>query len=519
MLNPSHDLLLLLLNLTQLKSSERVLEVFMDAVGALFESVHLRWLEPEDEFVGKTIPVATINKQFGWIAIEETEEPESKDTLPLLRNGASMLAVILEKCEIDRLLSDEKLLLKAQVKKRTSELSKANVKLQEEIADRKKLQEELVQARKMEALGRLAGGVAHDFNNLLTGITGYTEMAQTSLNTDDPMYANLDEVRKAADRAAELITQLLAFSRKQIIAPKVIQPNDVLSNSQRMLQRIIGEDIDFVFKPTRNLWRIKADPGQLDQVLVNLAVNARDAMQNGGKLIIETQNVSIDDEYSKIHVKMESGVYVKLTVADSGHGMDEDTLEHIFEPFYSTKAKEHGTGLGLSTVYGIMRQNNGFINVYSKLETGTTFEMYFPAVMEEAESITQKSGTTRPIGTETVLLVEDEEIVRELAKTILTEHGYKVIDMDSSGYAFLWADNNDDVVDLLLTDVVMPGMNGKDLHEKLKEKRPELKALFMSGYTEDIIAHHGVLEQGTYFIQKPFTIESVTRKVREALDS
>ncbi len=519
MLNPSHDLLLLLLNLTQLKSSDRVLEVFMDAVGALFDPVKIHWLKADDEFSDETISVATHHKQYGRIGVEQPAKQESQDTLPLLRNGASMLAVILEKCETDRLLADEKLLLKAQVEERTVELSKINIELKKEIDDRKKLQEQLLQSQKMEALGRLAGGVAHDFNNLLTGIIGYTEMVQSSLNTDDPIYSDLEEVRKAGDRAAGLTAHLLAFSRKQIINPKVIQPNDILSNSQKMLKRIIGEDIDFVFKPSPKLWRIKADPGQVDQVLVNLAVNARDAMPDGGKLIIETQNVDFNEEYDKIHDKMEFGDYVMLTVADSGHGMDDDILEHIFEPFYSTKSKEHGTGLGLSTVYGIMRQNNGFINVYSKPETGTTFEIYFPAVMEEAELIPRKSRATHPIGTETLLLVEDDDVVRELAKTILTKHGYAIIDMDSGGYATLWADNNENVVDLLLTDVVMPGMNGEDLHEKLKEKRPELRVLFMSGYTENLIAHHGVLKEGTHFIQKPFTIESLTQKVREVLDS
>jgi len=381
------------------------------------------------------------------------------------------------------------------------------------------LEEQLSQAQKMEAIGRLAGGVAHDFNNILTSITGYTEMIQSSLGVGDPIRHDLEEVRKAAERASRLTAQLLAFSRKQIIAPRVIQPNDVLHDSQKMLCRIIGEDIDFIFKPARGLLRIKADPGQLDQIFINLAVNARDAMPDGGKLTIETQNVAFDEEYCRSHAEMETGEYVMLAVTDTGHGMDDDTLEHIFEPFYSTKKKEQGTGLGLSTVYGIVKQNGGFINVYSEPGIGTTFKIYFPSVREKAEKFSARAESAYPTGNETVLLVEDEDMVRKLAKKILEKHGYNVIDMSNGGVAVVWAEKHDDHIDLLLTDVIMPGMNGRELREKLLEKRPDLKVLYMSGYTENVIAHHGVLEEGTQFIQKPFTVEFLTRKIREVLDS
>ena len=386
------------------------------------------------------------------------------------------------------------------------------------VTEQKKLEDQLRQAQKMEAIGRLAGGVAHDFNNILTGITGYTGMIQDSLAPDDPIAGDLDEVRKAAERAAGLTAQLLAFSRKQIIAPKVIQPNDVLQDSQNMLSRIIGEDIDFIFKPAEDLSCIKADPVQLDQILVNLAVNARDAMSGGGRLIIETQNVTLDKLYGQFHAGMEPGDYVMLAVTDNGHGMDRETQSHIFEPFYSTKAKDQGTGLGLSTVYGIMKQNNGFINVYSEPEVGTTFKIFFPAVQEKALKLSRRSQDVRPTGAETILLVEDEKMVRQVARKILETSGYTVIEHDSSLQAAAIFEKHSPNVDLLLTDVIMPGMNGRDLYKKLKEKRPNLKVLFMSGYTENVIAHHGVLEEDTEFIQKPFTIQSLADKVRDVLD-
>jgi PAS domain S-box-containing protein len=385
-------------------------------------------------------------------------------------------------------------------------------------ADKTRLEARLHQSQKMEAIGRLAGGVAHDFNNILTGITGYSEMMMSSIEGDDPLYADMDEVRKAAERAAGLTAQLLAFSRKQIIDPKVIQPNEVLQASQRMLRRIIGEDIDFIFSPAEDLWPIKVDPVQIDQIFVNLAVNARDAMQAGGKLTIETRNARRVEDDCSTFVGIKPGDYTLISVTDSGHGMDADTLAHIFEPFFSTKELGQGTGLGLSTVYGIVKQNGGFIHARSEVGIGTTFEIHFPAVMEAAEKLTRKQVPRYPVGTETVLLVEDDSMVRRLAKKILERHGYKVIDQDSGGRALVYVEKGEDAIDLLLTDVVMPGMSGKELHERLKEKQPDLKALFMSGYTEDIIAHHGVLEKGTELLDKPFNIESLTRKVREVLN-
>jgi len=392
---------------------------------------------------------------------------------------------------------------------------------QQQMAKEEKIQleDQLRQSAKMETVGRLAGGVAHDFNNILTGINGYAEMIIEGLEVDDPLRPNMEVILNAGKRAAGLTNQLLAFSRKQVIAPKVIAPNDILKGSQKMLRRIIGEDIDFVFAPGRRLWRINADPTQLDQVLMNLAVNARDAMPDGGKLTIETQNVSLDDEYCKSHAGFIPGDYVMLAVTDTGHGMDEETKSKIFEPFFSTKEVGKGTGLGLSMVYGVMKKNKGFINVYSEIDEGTTFKIYYPALKEKAEKLPKDKLADMPTGTETVLLVEDEDLVRNLAKAVLERQGYTVIAAPDGSKAHLEYTQYAGEIDILLTDVIMPKINGRQLYEKLLGLKPGLKALFMSGYTEDAIAHHGVLDKGTHFLQKPFTIEALAKAVRKALDS
>ncbi len=384
--------------------------------------------------------------------------------------------------------------------------------------EKSKLEDQLHQAQKMEAIGRLAGGVAHDFNNILTGINGYTEIILRGLEPGDPLRTDMLEIKNAGERAAALTAQLLAFSRKQVIAPKVVRPNEILEMSQKMLRRIIGEDVELKFLPARNLGRIKADPSQIDQILVNLAVNARDAMPNGGKLIIETQNVAIEEAFCETHLDARPGDYVLLTVSDTGCGMDEETLQNIFEPFFSTKGKDKGTGLGLATVYGIVKQNNGFISVYSEPNVGSTFKVYFPRVQEEAISLMREKSAHLPKGTETILLVEDEVMVRGLVKKILGQQGYKVLEAANVENAIKIFTETAEPIDLLLTDVIMPVMNGRELHHYLAAKRPGLKALFMSGYTENIVAHHGVLDDGVSFIQKPFTIETIARMVRQVLD-
>ena len=384
--------------------------------------------------------------------------------------------------------------------------------------ERESLEVQLRHALKMEAIGRLAGGVAHDFNNILTGITGYSELVLSSLGPEHPLHAEVEEIRKASERAAELTSQLLSFARKQIIDPRVIQPNEILSRSEKMLRRLIGEDVDLVFKPGENLRNIRSDPGQIDQILVNLAVNARDAMPDGGRLTIETANVTLENEPNPVQDKPTSGEFVMIAISDDGAGMDAATRERIFEPFFSTKATGEGTGLGLSTVYGIVKQNGGFLNVYSEPGRGTTFKIYLTPATEDPDPSQREYSTDVPDGTETVLLVEDDGVVRELARRILSSHGYTVLEAGEGNEAGLLSRRYSGTIHLLLTDVVMPDVNGRELFERLKAERPGLTALFMSGYTENVIAHHGVLDRGTHFIQKPFTVKSLARSVRDVLD-
>jgi len=383
--------------------------------------------------------------------------------------------------------------------------------------EKARIEEQLRQSLKMEAIGRLAGGVAHDFNNILTGIRGYTEILLSALEKSDPLSADLEEIKKAADRAAELTNQLLAFSRKQIISPAVIDINEVILKSQKMLGRLIGEDLEFKFLPATDLGRVKVDPGQIEQILVNLVINARDAMPRGGRLSIETADVTSDPDRA-LHAEAQPGNWVMLAVSDNGCGMSKEVQQHLFEPFFTTKEKGKGTGLGLATIYGIVKQNGGFINFYSEEKIGTTFKIYLPRVEEEAVALEPPRLATLPTGSETVLLVEDEEMVRHLARKILERQGYRVLEAKNGGEALMFCDTYHDRIDLLLTDVIMPSMNGKELHQRLCAILPKLKVLFMSGYTEDVIVTQGVLEAGTRFIYKPFTIETLAHKVREALD-
>ena len=389
-----------------------------------------------------------------------------------------------------------------------------------DVTKQKSIENQLLQSQKMEAVGRLAGGVAHDFNNILTGINGYAEIILDGLKPGDTLKDEIKEILSAGKRAAELTNQLLAFSRKQIIAPKIIDLNKVIATLQKMIGRLIGEDIELIYVPSDEVGRIKVDPSQLDQILVNLAVNARDALPDGGKLIIETQNITLEKEQAIIdETTVEvSGDYVMLAISDNGSGMDEDTRRHIFEPFYTTKDRDKGTGLGLSTVYGIVTQSNGFINVYSEKGVGTTFKVYFPRIHEQADDLSEMDAKELHGGAETILLVEDEYMVRNLARRILERLGYKVIVAEDGGSAFMHCRRNKESIQLLLTDVIMPNMNGKELYDELRATRSDLKVLFMSGYTENVIAHHGVLEQKTHFIQKPFTVYSLARAVRKALD-
>ncbi|HJQ23668.1 MAG TPA: PAS domain S-box protein [Blastocatellia bacterium] len=389
----------------------------------------------------------------------------------------------------------------------------------EDISEHKQLEEQLRHSQKMEAVGRLAGGVSHDFNNLLTAIIGYSDLMMMLLKEEDPLRHYVEEIRTAGDRAASLTRQLLAFSRKQVLQPRLLDINSLVTNVGKMLRRLVGEDIGFItlLRPEAGL--INADPGQIEQVLVNLVVNARDAMPEGGKIVIETASAELDKAYADLHVGVEPGDYVMLAVSDTGTGMDEKTQARIFEPFFTTKPTGKGTGLGLSTVYGIVRQSGGNIWVYSEVGRGTTFKVYLPRVTEDAPEDESVSKPEPPLrGTETVLLAEDEEVVRRLAREVLEGYGYRVLEAGNGGAAFSACVGHDGPIHLLITDVVMPGMGGRDLANRLSRLRPEMKVLFMSGYTDDAIVHHGVLEAGIPFIQKPFSPDDLARKVREVLD-
>jgi len=388
-----------------------------------------------------------------------------------------------------------------------------------DISERKLLEAQLRQAQKMEAVGRLAGGIAHDFNNLLTAIIGYTDLALADLREGDPMRQDMEEILRAAHRAAGLTRQLLAFSRQQVLAPRVLDLNEVVQTVDKMLGRLVGEDIELQSVLAPGLGHIKADPGQLEQVIVNLAVNARDAMPTGGKLTIETADVEVAETRGRDLTTVPAGRYVMLAITDSGTGMDEDTKARIFEPFFTTKEQGKGTGLGLATVYGIVKQSGGFIWVYSEPGHGTTFKIYLPRVEGAADALAPPVGTAAvPRGTETVLIVEDEEAVRALAKTALARKGYRVLEAANGGEALLLCESERAPIHLLVTDVVMPGLGGADLAQRLAPLRSEMKVLFISGYTDRAAARHGTMQPGAAYLEKPFSLDALARKVREVLD-
>ena len=394
-----------------------------------------------------------------------------------------------------------------------------SISVQRDITEQKLLEDQLRQSQKMEAIGRLAGGIAHDFNNLLTVIKGYSQLSLVEIKEGDPLRGNIEEIKNAADRAAALTRQLLAFSRCQIMEMKVLDLNDLLKNLDKMLRRVIGEDIELVTLLAEDLGRVKTDPGQIEQVIMNLSVNARDAMPSVGKLTIETANVELDGAYARNHVAVTPGRYVMISVSDTGVGIAPEVRDRVFDPFFTTKEKGKGTGLGLSTVYGIVKQSDGNIWVYSEPGKGTTFKIYLPRVDEPLEELGERVEVKEiPRGTETILVVEDEEDVRKLAVRILERQGYKVLEASQGLDAFLIAEKYKDLIHLLVTDVVMPKIGGRELADRIAEIRPEIKVLYMSGYTDNAIVHHGVLGEGMEFIQKPFTVDGLARKVREVLD-
>ncbi len=386
--------------------------------------------------------------------------------------------------------------------------------------EKARLEEQLRQSQKMEAVGRLAGGIAHDFNNLLTGINGNISLAQMDLEQNNPLHETMNEITRAADRAADLTRQLLAFSRKQIIQPKIINLNDQIRGLSKMLKRIIGEDIELTLDMDSKLGQVRVDPGQMEQIIVNLAVNARDAMPNGGKLILRTANVTFHENQCRICGETVSGEHVRLQVQDNGIGIDEEDRKRIFDPFFTTKPEGKGTGLGLATVFGIVKQHKGHIHVISSPENGTTFEILLPKVSDHADSAPRKQGLQRlPKGNEVILLAEDEPVVRNIAVRTLTKLGYKVLEAENGEHALNVAKDYDGPIDLLLTDVIMPKKNGRELADALCALRPELPVLFTSGYTQDTIGQHGVLDRGIHFLEKPYTPSQLALKVRELLDN
>jgi len=383
--------------------------------------------------------------------------------------------------------------------------------------EKAKLEAQLLQAQKMESVGRLAGGVAHDFNNMLSVILGYTELIKLRLEPDNPLLHDLMEIERAAGRSKDITAQLLAFSRKQIISPRPMNLNDLISSTQKTLARLIGEDIDLRFYPGEGLWSIRFDLSQMEQILVNLAVNARDAMPHGGKLTVETANILMNEDYCRVHLGSTPGPYVLLAVSDNGSGMDKETLQNVFEPFFTTKEIGKGTGLGLATVYGIVQQNNGFINVYSEQGQGTTFKIYLPRSMDGVEVSEEILEQPVALGSGKILLVEDDDLMRKMTTDMLKTIGYSVLAVGSPLEALSICEEKDARFDLVITDVVMPGMSGRELRDKLGIIRPDIKVLFMSGYTSNVIVHHGVLEEGVHFIQKPFSLNDFARKIQEAM--
>ena len=387
--------------------------------------------------------------------------------------------------------------------------------------EKEKLQKQLMQAQRMEAIGNLAGGVAHDYNNISSVVMGYAELALLDLEPNDPLREYITQILKASRRSAEITKQLLAFARRQPIAPKVLDLNTTIESMLNMIKRLIGEDIDLSWVPGKDAWSVKVDPSQIDQILVNLCINARDAIENVGKITIETENMIFDKDYCSEHLGFKPGEYAMLAVSDDGIGMTPEQQEQIFDPFFTTKILGKGTGLGLSTVYGIVKQNNGFINVYSEPNKGTTFKIYFPK--EESLQSIQPVNIKEPVPSvgqgETILVVEDDNVILELVEGILNRFKYKALCVSNPKDAIKIANEYSGKIDLLVTDIILPEMNGRELSDELHKQFPDLKVLFMSGYTANVIVHRGVLEDGINYIAKPFSIDNFAAKIREVLDT
>jgi PAS domain S-box-containing protein len=445
-------------------------------------------------------------------------EPVGAEDWALVRTIRDQVTVVDELLEIETADGRRKTILNysAPVLDDRGTLEGA-IMLNLDVTDRVTLEAQLRQAHKMESVGRLAGGVAHDFNNLVMGIQGYAELCRAGVAADHPVRPWIDEILREAKRSANLTRRLLAFARKQTIAPRVLDLNEAVEGMLRMLRRLIGEDVHLVWQPAANLWPVRVDPGQLDQILANLCVNARDAISGVGHITIETSNRTLDETCRAEHADARPGRFVVLTVSDDGCGMAPEVQAHLFEPFFTTKAVGEGTGLGLATVYGILQQNQGFVNVYTEPGRGTTFRIYLPRHEGGAESTSDSLPPGAVRGTGTILLVEDEAAIRITAAVFLQDAGFSVLTAEAPEVALSLSAGHAGRIDLLITDVVMPGMNGSDLARELRGGRPDLRVLYMSGYTANVIAHHGVLEEGVEFLEKPFSKDELIRKVAEVL--
>jgi len=450
-----------------------------------------------------------------------------KDTTGRLTGASIVARDITEQRLAQKALQEAHDELEVRVKERTVQLTEAVASLEKEIAERQeaeealeKTEEQLRQSQKLEAVGRLAGGIAHDFNNLLTVIIGYSDLISRKGGLDARVTERVEEIHKAAVRASSLTRQLLAFSRKQVLKPQVLDLNELVEGLSKMLSRLIGEDVQIINSLGAGLGKVNADPGQIEQILINLAVNARDAMPEGGQITIKTANAELDQAYSDMHMAVKPGHYVMLAVSDTGLGMDAATRERVFEPFFTTKEVGKGTGLGLSMVYGIVKQSGGNIWIYSEPGHGATFKIYLPLITDDSLVAVPTEGTENLVtnAAETILLVEDEEMVRKLTRDILESRGYRVLSAQDGEEALTLCRTHREEIQLLLTDVVMPKMNGKKAAEAIMALHPEMGVLYMSGFTDDAIVHHGVLHPGMNFIEKPFTAEVLARKVREVLD-